>query len=132
MEAIKAFEGIEYLHIDNAKNHESFNVLSSSLKYISIVGTKKDFDLSQIKVLKKVKSLWLNTIKSELDCEIFTHLPDLEELNILNSRKVVNIEKLLNCEKLRSVYFLDCNNPFKQTKSMFHSENYDRFDIKYS
>ncbi|MBO2013011.1 hypothetical protein [Hymenobacter negativus] len=129
---IKHLKGLKFLHIGNINNSDTFSNLAGSLESLSIIGTKPKFDLFQISELKKIKYLWINTIKSELNCEVFTMLPELQEINILNSKKIINIESLLKCNALKSVYFLDCNKPFKNVKELFNPEKYDRFNIKYS
>lgn len=129
---LKNFNKISFLHISNIGNYDIFSHLSQSLEYLSIIGTKKEFDINQISYLKSIKCLWLNTLKMEVDCKLFTHLPNLQEINILNSKKIINIEYLTHCEQLKSIYFLDCNKPFKTTKQLFNEDDYYRFSIKYS
>ena len=100
---------------------------------LDITGTNNKFALAEIQSLKNLQYLRLNGVRSEIDCQIFTELPKLEEIVILNSKKILNIQALLECKNLVSVSFLDCGNPFKKgIVENFNNKNYEILDIMYA
>ena len=64
---------------------------------------------------------------------MFATLPELVDLTVLNTRKIVNIEALLDHPKLARIRFIDCGNPFKKDgKALFKSRGFAHLDIDYS
>ncbi|MFD7658546.1 hypothetical protein ACFV4N_31615 [Actinosynnema sp. NPDC059797] len=60
-------------------------------------------------------------------------LPELVELTVLNSRKVVNARALLDCPTPAGVTFVDCGNPFKGGgKALFEARGFAHLDIDWS
>lgn len=100
---------------------------------LDITGTNNKFDIVNVKNLKTLNYLRLNGIRSEIDCRFFTELPELTELVVLNSKKILNVEALLECKNLVSISFLDCADPFKKgVAAKFDESAYEIFDIKYA
>lgn len=126
-----ALTDVELLYI---KDYDVFSKLEHlPLISLDLGGTNNKFDLSGIEKIKSLKFVRLNSVRSEIDCRIFKNLPELKELVILNSKKIVNIEALLECPNLVSVEFLNCNDPFnKGIAEKFKSKNYELLDIEYA
>lgn len=126
-----ALTDVELLYI---KDYDVFSKLEHlPLISLDLGGTNNKFDLSGIERIKSLKFVRLNSVRSEIDCRIFKNLPELKELIILNSKKIVNVEALLECTNLVSIEFLDCNDPFKKgIAEKFKSKNYELLDIEYA
>ena len=126
-----ALTDVELLYI---KDYDVFSKLEHlPLISLDLGGTNNKFDLSGIEKLRNLKFVRLNSVRSEIDCRIFKSLPELKELVILNSKKIVNIEALLECPNLVSIEFLDCNDPFKRgIAEKFMSKKYELLDIEYA
>jgi hypothetical protein len=130
----KRFSKLVDLELSNLQDFPLFEYIDHlPLFSLDIVGANNKFDISKVGDLKTLNLLRLNGIRSEIDCQIFTELPELTEIVILNSKKVVNVEALLECKKLNSISFLDCGNPFKKGGSdKFADTEYEILDIKYA
>lgn len=130
-ERFSALTDVELLYI---KDYDVFSKLGHlPLVSLDLGGTNNKFDLSGIEKIKSLKFVRLNSIRSEIDCRVFKSLPELKELVILNSKKIVNIESLLECPNLVSIEFLDCNDPFKKgIAEKFMSKKYELLDIDFA
>lgn len=130
----RRFSSLSDLELSHLRDYPIFEHIEHlPIFSLDIIGANNKFDLSGVKNLKTLNFLRLNGLRSEIDCRIFTEIPNLKELVVLNSKKILNIEALLECEKLASINFLDCGNPFKKgIAEKFHSRNYEILDIKYA
>lgn len=129
---IEKFTTLLHLEVEFAYNFDVLSIINSPLEVLSTVGADKDFPIDKLSRLTHLQTIWLNTIKPVIDCNLFTKLPDLLEINVINSKKVEHAEALLACKKLTSISFVNCGQPFKKIKDQFVPENYERLDIKYS
>jgi hypothetical protein len=132
LNVLTTFKSLLFAQIGNVYEFDNLCSLSDSLKFLAIIGSSKDFKMETIAKIRNLKSLLLNSIKSEVNCNVLTHLPILEEITVLNSKNIININDLLKCENLRNISFVNCNKPFKSVKNDFLPTNYNILDIKYS
>ncbi len=95
-------------------------------------GSSKKFPVRGMTKLTSLKFLRMNSIRAEINCELFTELPKLEEVVILNSKNIVNVEALLNCPRLKRIDFLDCKNPFKGIVTKFQEHGFEHLAINYA
>lgn len=130
-EKFSALTDVELLYI---KDFDVFSRLEHlPLISLDLGGTNNKFDLSGIEKIKTLQFVRLNSVRSEIDCRTFKSLPELKEIIILNSKKIVNVEALLDCENLASIEFLDCSDPFKKgIAEKFMSKNYESLDIDFA
>jgi hypothetical protein len=129
---IEKFTTLKHLEVEFASNHDVMASVRGPLEVLSIIGTDKNFPLNNLSLLKQLQSVWLNGIKTVIDCNVFTTLPDLLEVNVLNSKKIEHAEALLSCKKLKRIFFLNTAQPFKKIKDQFDPSTYERLDIKFS
>lgn len=134
LDIFSRFPQLSDLELLYLKDYDIFErVKDLPLISMDLGGTNNKFDMSSAKNIKTLKFLRLNSVRSEIDCKIFTELPELKELVILNSKKITNIEALLDCEKLVSISFTDCGNPFKKgIADKFAARRYEILDIEYA
>ncbi len=134
LNVFKRFSKLSDLELRDLRDYPIFEHIEHlPLISLDITGANNKFELSGIKNIETLKYLRLNGIRAEIDCQIFTDLPDLTELVILNSKKILNIEALLDCKNLVNISFLDCGNPFKKgVGDKFKERNYEMLDIKYA
>lgn len=129
---IEKFTSLLHLEVEFAYKFDVISSINSPLEALSIIGADKGFPMDKLSRLTHLQTVWLNGISDVIDCNVFTTLPDLEEVNVINSKKIENPEALLACKKLRSIMFTNCGQPFKKIKDQFTTKQYDRLDIKYS
>lgn len=129
---IEKFTSLRHMEVEFAYNFDIISSVNSPLEALSIIGADKDFPVNKLSRLTHLQTVWMNGIKAVIDCNVFTTLPDLLEVNVINSKKVEHAEALLACKKLKSIMFTNCGQPFKKIKDQFTTEQYDRLDIKYS
>lgn len=129
---IAKFTTLLHLEVEFAYGFDVISSINSPLEALSIIGADKDFPVNKLSTLTRLQTVWMNGIKAVIDCKVFTALPDLLEVNVVNSKKVENAEALLACKKLKSIMFVNCGQPFKKIKDEFTSDRYERLDIKYS
>jgi hypothetical protein len=133
LETIADFRGLEFLALELVSNFDIFKYINSHLKALSIASANSKFPLDNIANLKNLEFLWINNLKCEIDCEIFTSLTNLKELNVLNTSKIRNVDALLACKKLTSIQFIRCGRPFKKhIKELFTEKQYHRLEIDFS
>lgn len=134
LETFNRFTDLTDLELSDLRDFPVFERIAHLPLYsLDLTGTNNKFDISGVKTLKTLKYLRLNGIRSEIDCNIFTELPELTELIVLNSKKISNVEALLDCKNLKSINFLDCADPFKKgIAAKFKEDNYDILEIKYA
>ncbi|MCD9187182.1 MAG: hypothetical protein LUM44_12165 [Pyrinomonadaceae bacterium] len=134
LETFSRFSDLTDLELGDLRDFPLFEHIAHLPLYsLDLTGTGNKFDISGLKNLKTLKYLRLNGIRPEIDCNIFTELPELTELVVLNSKKILNVEALLDCRNLKSINFLDCADPFKKgIKDKFNEDNYEILEIKYA
>lgn len=134
LETFRRFTALTDLEISNLRDFPVFGHIEHlPLFSLDLTGTNNKFDITGIKNLKTLRYLRLNGVRSEIDCNLFTKLPELTELVVLNSKKILNVEALLDCKNLVSISFLDCADPFKKgIAEKFDEDAYEIFDIKYA
>ena len=134
LETFGRFTALTDLEISNLRDFPIFEHIEHlPLFSLDLTGTNNKFEIAGIKKLKTLKYVRLNGVRSEIDCRLFTELPELTELVVLNSKKILNIEALLDCKNLVSISFLDCADPFKKgIAGKFDEDDYEIFDIKYA
>lgn len=133
LQELSRLGGLKILHLECVANHPVFEYINAPLKALSIASVGPKFNLGELATLADVELLWLNGLQCEVDCRIFTKLPNLKELNLLNSRKLRNIEMLLKCPKLESLDVLNCGRPFtKESKQFFAAHGYKRLQIDFA
>ncbi|WP_394618647.1 hypothetical protein JNUCC0626_05970 [Lentzea sp. JNUCC 0626] len=124
---------LRHLEVVDVKNFDVVDHLVAPLQALEIGGTGRDFPVARLAAIPTLESLRLNGVRAEIDCSVFPALPDLSQLTILNSKRIVNVEALLECPKLASIMVVDCGNPFKKAgKKLFEAHGFAELDIKYS
>lgn len=129
---IAQFTTLRHLELEFAGKHDIFSAIRSPLEALAVIGAEKEFPVEQLTKLTKLQTIWLNSIKAVIDCNIFTQLPDLLELQIINSKKVEKADALLECKQLKNIVFVNCNDPFKKIKQQFAPQRYELLDIMYA
>lgn len=134
LETFSRFSELTDLELSDLRDFPIFEHIAHLPLYsLDLTGTGNKFDISGVKNLKTINYLRLNGIRTEIDCNIFTEFPELTELVVLNSKKILNVEALLDCKKLKSINFLDCADPFKKgISAKFNEDNYEILEIKYA
>jgi len=123
-EELSRFPDLKAVKVEHVRDFNIFKNLPSRIEALSILGAKKDFPIDHLKSFSHLKKLFLNGIQTKIDCSIFTDLPKLNELFILNSKKVENGEKLLECKCLKKLDVVNCNRPFtKELKEALQKMN---------
>jgi hypothetical protein len=123
------------LNINNMKHlilrHcKSKKIESLSSKFLLTLGlTNCSNKIEFIQDIYSLEILYLNSIHSEINCNIFKQLPNLKEINILNSKKIINIEALLDCNQLESIYCFRCNHIFNKKEQIFKEKKYKYLEI---
>lgn len=127
------FTKLTDLEINGLRDYPIFDHIKHlPLVSLDLGGSGKKFPVQGITSLKSLKFLRMNGIRAEIDCRLFTKLPKLEEVVILNSKNITYIEALLDCPKLTSIDFLDCKNPFRGVAEKFRERGFKHLDIKYA
>ncbi len=132
LEDIHQFESLKMLETEFVYDYPLFDKISSSLISLIIEGAKIKFPIQDICKLKSIERISLNGIQAEIDCKIFTHLPNLTELTILNSKKIINIEALLKCNNLQQLELSNCKNPFKGVEEKFYEKGFEYLNIEFA
>ena len=103
------------------------------MRALELSSTGRDFPFRKLSAVATLEALRLKDVRTEVDCAVFASLPELVDLDVISTRKIVNIEALLDHPKLASIRFLDCGNPFKKEgKALFNSRGFAHLDIDYS
>lgn len=132
LNSINLFKSLTFLEVEFVGNHLLFKSISSQLRVLIIVGASNKFQLSGISDIQSLEMVLLNGVRSDIDCSIFSLLPKLNELAVWNSKKILNIEALLDCKQLKTISFINCENPFRGIRDKFNKDYYQTLDIKYS
>ncbi|MGW6441519.1 hypothetical protein [Lentzea sp. NPDC055074] len=124
---------LRHLELVDVKNADVVGHLVAPLRVLEIAGTGREFPVARLAAVPTLESLRLNGIRAEIDCAVFPALPELVQLTVLNSKRIVNVEALLDCPKLAKIMVVDCGNPFKKDgKALFGSAGFAELDIAYS
>lgn len=124
---------LRHLELVDLRDVDVFDHLDAPLRVLEVTGAGRGFPVARLPSLPALESLRLNGVRAEIDCAVFRELPELVELVVLNSRKVVNARALLDCPKLAGVTFVDCGNPFKGGgKALFEAKGFAHLDIDWS
>ncbi|PSL30768.1 hypothetical protein [Chitinophaga ginsengisoli] len=129
---IEQFTSLRHLEVEFAYGFDIMSSINSPLEALSIIGADKGFPTDKLSLLKKLQTVFLNGISAVIDCNVFTTLPDLQEVNVINSKKIEHPEALLACKKLKNIMFVNCGKPFKKISDQFLPERYDRLNIQFS
>ncbi|KOV86291.1 hypothetical protein [Nocardia sp. NRRL S-836] len=130
---LAALPSLRHLELVHLKNVDVVDHLVAPLRVLEISGTGRDFPVARLAEIVTLEALRLNGVRAEIDCAVFQALPNLVQLTVLNSKRVVNVEALLDCPELASVTFIDCGNPFgRDGKALFRSKGFAELDIDYS
>ncbi|SDG06989.1 hypothetical protein [Chitinophaga filiformis] len=132
LKEIAKFTSLLHLEVEFAYSFDIMSNINSPLQALSIIGADKGFPTDKLSRLTHLQTTFLNSISAVIDCNVFTTLPNLLEVNVINSKKIEHPEALLACKKLKSIMFTNCGQPFKKIKDQFTAKEYDRLDIKYS
>lgn len=132
LQDLEKFTSLRHLELEFASKYDVFSHISSPLEALAIIAADKELPVGDLMKFPQLKTIFWNTIRAEIDCNVFTQLPDLLELEIINSKKIEHAEALLLCKKLKNIIFVNCNDPFKKIKKEFAAENYNILDIMYA
>jgi hypothetical protein len=133
LSVFKQFSNLTDLEITGLQDYPIFEYITHlPLVSLNLGGSSKKFSVQGLASLKSLEFIRLNGVRAEIDCQLFTALPNLKEVVILNSKNIRNVEALLHCPNLKSADFLDCNNPFKGVARKFHERGFEHLDIAYA
>ncbi len=124
---------LRHLELAHLKNVDVFDSIVAPLQALEINWTGSRFPIAGLSALATLQALRLNSVAAEIDCAVFGTLPELLELTVLNSRRIVNVEALLGCPKLESIWLVNCGNPFgEDAKALFGTGRFARLDIDHA
>jgi hypothetical protein len=108
--------------------------IRSPLRALELGGTGRDFPLERVVGdIGTLEALRLNGVRADIDCAVLRTLPNLVDLTVLNSKRIVNLDALLDCPRLAGITFVNCGNPFKkQGRERFAEHGFARLDIKFA
>lgn len=129
---IKTDNSLKTLVISNIGNFNISDYLSKNIEEISIITSGNKFEINSFVHFSNLKSIFLNGIKSEIDCSIFAKMKNLNTLCILNSKKIKNANAIIQNPFLKNITFINCGKPFKGLTNQFDSSKYELLDIKFS
>jgi hypothetical protein len=130
---IEKFTNLRHLELYSVRDFDVFGHIKSDLTVLYINSASKNFPFTRIADHRTLTMLQLLHVRAEIDCEIFTRLPDLVEINLVGCKKLTNVRSLLSCKKLKSLELTDCGNPLKKEgKQEFKQSEFERLDIEYS
>ncbi len=133
LNGIKNFNSLKFLEIEMVYHHNIFDYINSDLIGLDIAGADNKFPVTNLNKLKALEFIRLRSVKAEIDCEVFLSLPQLKEIEILNSKKINNVNSLLKIKNLKSFAMINCGNPLKKKgKEKFKSSGFERLDIDFS
>jgi hypothetical protein len=122
-----------HLELIHLKNVDVFDHIQAPLRALELSSTGRDFPFRKLSAVSTLAALRLKGIRAEVDCAVFATLPELVDLTVIDTSKIVNVEALLDHPRLASIRFLSCGNPFKKDgKALFKSRGFAHLDIDYS
>ncbi|TCC99689.1 hypothetical protein [Pedobacter hiemivivus] len=128
LEVIKSLDNLKHLELSRNHNVDVFTYIPESVANLGIIGTGNKFPFSNIIEKKNIETLWLNDLKSEIDCNVFKELPNLIEICFLNIDKIQNIEAIFQCKNLKSIYSFN-SEVFRTKKNEFVEKGFERLEI---
>jgi hypothetical protein len=134
IDELTGFSALEAIVLGHLGSNDIFSKLKGQpVRLLSLdVVRGDDFPIEKLPLFGGLEIFRLNNLKRDLDCNIFTQVKDLLEVEILNSYHVKNVEALLKCKKLQSIKFVNCKDPFKQSKALFTEKGYKNLEIKFA
>ena len=114
LDILRDSDKLRFIELENIKNSDPFDLITDNVAGIRINRGWTKFDVSKIVKLQNLNTIWLNGMRCEIDCGIFSGLRNLRELIIMNSKKISHPERLLQCKTLRSIEFVNCGRPFNK------------------
>ncbi len=134
IDALAKFGGLRHVEVGGIRNHDRiFEVLPAELEALRLGQSRRKFSPAGIVRLRELVAVWLDAIKTEIDCALVCELPKLAELNLIGCKKLVNLEALLECPSLRRLWILDCNKPIRGAlRERFEAHGFERLRIDFS
>jgi hypothetical protein len=130
---VRSLPTLRHLELIHLKNVDVFDHIQAPLQALELSSTGRDFPFRKLSTVPTLEALRLKGVRTEVDCAVFATLPELVDLDVIDTRKIVNIEALLDHPRLASIRFLNCGNPFKKDgKALFKSRGFAHLDIDYS
>ncbi|MFD5826110.1 hypothetical protein [Lentzea sp. NPDC060358] len=130
---LEELPSLRHLELEHLRNADVVDHLAAPLRVLEISGTGRDFPLARIAAIPTLHSLRLNGIRAEIDCTVFTALPGLAQLTVLNSKRITNVGALLDCPSLTDLVVVDCGNPFgADDRARFRSHGFARLGIDHA
>ncbi|QFZ19774.1 hypothetical protein [Saccharothrix syringae] len=130
---LRGLTSLRHLEVVDLRDVDVFDHLAAPPRALEIAGTGRAFPLHRLPSVATLEALRLNGVRAEVDCAVFRELPELVDLTVLNSRRIVNVEALPDCPKPAGTTFADCGNPFKkQGKALFEARGFARPDVDFS
>lgn len=132
LDLINKFTGLLHLKIGGVRVN-IFDDIKSQLLSLQIEGAGKEFKLAQMKKNPSIEMIRFNSIYGGIDCEDFLLMPNLKEIHLSNTSKVINIEALLRIKTLKSLHVTNCKGSFnKRQKCLFKTHLFDYLNIDYA
>jgi hypothetical protein len=112
LDSLPGLANLKLIELENIHNNDPFDLITDTISGIRLSGGGPKLNASKIVNLPNLNTIWLHGMKCEIDCRAFTDLNNLQELIIMNSKKITHAEQLLQCKSLTSITFVNCGNPF--------------------
>lgn len=132
IDKIRSFKTLSFLEVEYSGDNNLFDAVSSPLDSLVIVGSGRNFSLRNISRIDTLKRVLLNGMKCEIDCSVFSLLPNLKELAIWNSKKLLNVEALFDSNKLRKLSLINCGKPLREIYGRIDVGKFELLDIEFS
>ena len=133
LEQLAKMPTLRHIELGYVSNQDLFSRMHCPLEYAALSGSGRDFPFGNIVKWPKLKALFLNSIRAEIDCDTFCRLPELKEIRLVSCKRLLRPEALLRCEQLQNLDVTDCGNPFKHgLMSRFEERGFERLNIRYS
>lgn len=132
LEVLRVFPKLTDLDLTHVPLDVWDSIAALPLISLSLSGMNRSFTIEGLANLTKVKYLWINGCRAEIDCSIFRSLPNLIELDILNSKAIRNVDELLACPTLQRLRIFDCGGPLRKNRDAFHQRGFEHLDISYA
>jgi hypothetical protein len=124
---------LKHCIFEHPYNVDVFSPLEKlSVESIEIfAATGKSFPIEKIKRITTLKSIAINNVAVELNCEIFKDLGHLEELSLMNINNVTNVGALLELERLQRLSIRYCKNAINSSdKELFQKRDFSYLKIE--
>ncbi|NVB37014.1 hypothetical protein G6O69_04175 [Pseudenhygromyxa sp. WMMC2535] len=132
--AVAEFASLRHVELADIANHSDiFDDLPKHIEALSLRTSKLKFSLAGLVRLTRIRGLRLNAIRTEIDCGMLASLPALEQLVVLNSKKLTKLDALLEAPELTHLSVLHCGRPFKkELEARFEAKGFEVLDIAFS